>query len=180
MAAPGAVMDHPQVDDCIVGEGEQPLAQLCRVSRDGGDLLAVELPYDGQELAMLFIVPDADTFRTFQGKLTASSSSAIISGMSTVNVDLSLPRFTFDDKHELNQALNALGMSAMFTGTNFDSIDGGKGILQVSKVVHKTFIQVNEQNAEAAGATGITMDGGVGKVRRQHDVLDLHGPPLVV
>lgn len=122
---------------------------------------AVELPYDGQELSMVIIVPDKGTFRSFQSKVSWSTVEGAIASLASKEVVLSMPSFTFKAAYELNKPLQELGMSAIFSGADFSGIDGGYGMLRVSKVVHKTFILVNEEGSEAAGATGISMDGGV-------------------
>ncbi len=126
----------------------------------GDGLQAVSMPYDGKELSMVLLVPDKGAYRKVQKKMDWAAVDKVLSNMTTTKVVLRMPKFQFKRKYELNGALKALGMDALFQGTNFNGIDNGVGMLRVSSVVHEAFIKVNEKGAEAAAATGISMDSG--------------------
>ncbi|KAB1256388.1 Leukocyte elastase inhibitor B [Camelus dromedarius] len=73
-------------------------------------------------------------------------------------VHLHLPRFKVEETYDLNGILVALGVVDAFSSQEAD-LSGmtRKHRLAVSKAVHKSFVEVNEEGTEAAAATGITV-----------------------
>jgi serpin B len=62
---------------------------------------------------------------------------------------------------ELAPALISMGMEDAFGGrADFSGMTGAKGLF-ISNVIHKAFVEVNEQGTEAAAATGVVMVGAV-------------------
>lgn len=74
-------------------------------------------------------------------------------------VNLAMPKFSFEQSHDLRQVLEAMGMTEMFSdcSANFENINGNANDLYVSSAVHKAVITVDEQGTEAAAATGMIM-----------------------
>jgi serpin B len=127
------------------------------------DSLAVaQLPYKGGELYMIVLLPDApDGLPALEKQLTVGQLDLWISSVKTQKVNLYLPRFTMTRDYSMNKPLQALGMKqaflpggADFTGLS-DSPDAKE--LFVSAVVHKAFVEVNEEGTEAAAATGVVV-----------------------
>jgi serpin B len=78
-------------------------------------------------------------------------------------VIVSLPRFKIETEFELRPVLSALGAELAFSdGADFGGI--GEEPLAISEVVHKAFVEANEEGTEAAAATAVGMDraGGFG------------------
>lgn len=126
----------------------------------GDGFRAVELPYDGGELSMVLLRPDAD-FSTFEANLTVEQLDAVLAGLQTDMVTVRMPRWTYDgDTISLNEALSALGMPAAFSGgqADFSGMDGTR-FLFISDVVHQAFISVDEAGTEAGAATAVIMSG---------------------
>lgn len=75
------------------------------------------------------------------------------------SVNLTMPKFTFAFKQDLNNALTALGMGIAFNpgGADFTDINADGGLF-ISKVAHKTFVKVNEEGAEAAAVTSVEIE----------------------
>jgi serpin B len=135
------------------------------MSRDGGysyikgtGYQAVELPYDGDEIAMDIIMPDAGKFNTFDSSMTADKVNGIIGSLQNSFIALTMPKFSFDSSFSLKSALSALGMPIAFSETNadFSGITGNTD-LHISDVVHKAFVAVDEEGTEAAAATGVVI-----------------------
>ena len=126
---------------------------------EGAGYKAVALPYDGDELSMLVIVPDAGRFQTFEQSLDNATVDAIVKGLDwSGQVTVGLPRFELEDEHRLSEPLIALGMKDAFGNADLSGIDGTKSLV-VSDVLHKAFVKVNEEGTEAAAATAVVVAG---------------------
>lgn len=117
-------------------------------------------PYKGQ-YSFMALLPDegidmADYLATFDGdKLTNLWSSK----KSDCSVYASIPEFSFDYGKELSDTLRAMGMELPFTdGADFsDMAETGSGALYISRVLHKTHIEVDRTGTKAAAATAVQM-----------------------
>lgn len=118
---------------------------------------AVELPYDGRELAMLILLPDAGNFAAFAGELDAAQGTAVLERLRSQRVDLTLPRFRVESQFDLGATLAALGMPDAFTDVADFSGMEPRGDLSISGVAHKAFVAVDEAGTEAAAATAVVM-----------------------
>jgi serpin B len=125
-----------------------------------GDVQAVELPYNGGQLAMLLLVPDAGKFKSFEEDLDDETYEAMVSALGECQVHLGLPRFGFDCALSLVDSLRALGMEDAFDPNvaDFSGIDGARD-LYISDVLHKAFVAVDEIGTEAAAATAVAIGG---------------------
>lgn len=123
---------------------------------------AVELPYDGDELAMLILVPDEGEFDAFEQELDAEGLAGIIASLHMGEVLLTLPRWTFKTPSiKMKQILCDMGMEIAFTfpSADFSGMDGRYN-LYIGDVIHKAFVAVDEAGTEAAAATAVIMDFG--------------------
>jgi serpin B len=124
---------------------------------EGEGYQAVELPYDGREMSMVILLPERDAFEGFEDSLDAKQVQAILENLKYRQVALKMPGFEFDSRFSLNQALEALGMPAAFTGrADFSGMTGSKDLF-ISDVLHKAFVSVDEEGTEAAAATAVVM-----------------------
>ena len=121
---------------------------------DGPDYAAVALPYDGNQLSMVLILPPQGTLDAFEASLTADKLAAMLGGMTEHGVTITLPRFKIDSSFVLGDQLGKLGMPIAFTEmADFSGIDGRNDLL-LSSVVHRAYVLVDEAGTEAAAATG--------------------------
>ncbi|XP_027381950.1 serpin B4-like [Bos indicus x Bos taurus] len=119
----------------------------------------LEIPYKGGELSMMVLLPDeVDGLQEVEDQLTAEKLIEWTSpqNMGNREVDLYLPRFKVEESYNLVPTLQALGMVDAFRGgvANFSGMNGSRD-LAVSKVIHKSFVEVTEEGTEAAAATGV-------------------------
>jgi serpin B len=117
---------------------------------------AIELPYSGGEMSMLILLPDEGGFETFAGALDSETIAYIVSGLQYAHFSVRLPKFGYESSLELAQVLSEMGMPAAFSGADFSGMDGTKELF-IDQIYHKTFVDVNEQGTEAAGATAVVM-----------------------
>jgi serpin B len=117
---------------------------------------AVELPYDGNQLSMVVLLPGSGKFTNFESSLTAAQLSSILGNLKSNEVNLTMPKFQFDTTLGLKQSLSGLGMTDAFNPTtaDFSGIDGKKD-LYISDVLHKAFVAVDEAGTEAAAASAV-------------------------
>ena len=115
----------------------------------------VELPYGQGNYTMVVVLPDDNVSTTdLVDVLTPSVWQNWINMLTdnTHEVELSMPRFKCKYKRLLNNDLIDLGMGVAFTPqANFSNISN-QGIF-ISRVLHQTFIETNEEGTEAAAAT---------------------------
>lgn len=125
---------------------------------EGDGYLAVELPYDGEELSMVILLPDSGQFESFENSLSAEQVAAIIESLDYREVALTMPKFEFDSEFSLLEALSALGMPIAFSGgADFSGMTGNRDLF-IADVVHKAFVSVDEAGTEAAAATAVVME----------------------
>jgi serpin B len=119
---------------------------------------AIELPYDGEETAMVILMPERGKFRSFEESLDTSTLESILDSMGDADVHLRMPRFRYDSTFILNKVLSRMGMSAAFAGADFSGIWEGRSY-PMAFVIHKADIDVNEQGTVAAAGTVIGFRG---------------------
>jgi serpin B len=124
---------------------------------EGEGYQAVELQYDGNELSMVILLPEASKFEAFEKTLNAQQVSDIINGLQPTEVALTMPKFKFDSEFSLKNTLAGMGMPIAFSSSADFSGMTGKRELFISDVVHKAFVAVDEAGTEAAAATAVIM-----------------------
>ena len=119
---------------------------------------ALELPYVGDDLAMVIFLPDSfDGLPQLETEFTGKKLSGWLGQMRNQRVRIYLPKFTMSSTFELAQTLRTMGMRLPFSADADFSGMTGKRDLFISEVVHKAFVEVNEEGTEAAAATGVVM-----------------------
>ena len=122
------------------------------------DFSAVALPYDGGSYAMALVMPK--DFEAYQKGLDAEGLNKLFEAlnMSHAMVHLKMPKFKAESTFDLGKTLQALGMGDAFDKdkADFSGMTGDKD-LYISDVIHKAFIDVNEEGTEAAAATVVGM-----------------------
>jgi serpin B len=127
---------------------------------EGEGYQTVELPYDGGELSMVILLPEAGQFEAFEGSLDAERVSSILKGVKPEDVRLTMPKFTFDSSFKLAETLSDMGMpdAFLYKVADFSGMDG-TGELFIGEAIHKAFVDVDEAGTEAAAATAVVGPG---------------------
>jgi serpin B len=115
---------------------------------------AVELPYEGNELSMVILLPDAGQLEGFEAGLDVERLEGILQSLDFRDLDLTMPRFTFEWSASLKQVLSAMGMPLAFSAADFSGITEAAA-LAIQDVIHKAFVAVDEEGTEAAAATAV-------------------------
>lgn len=122
---------------------------------DGEAWIAVELPFADSEVRCEIVMPKAG--HTLAEAEQAMLQDAVRPALQHQQVSLRLPKFRVAARHQLKEALMALGLQRAFTAdADFSGIDDQEPLC-VDEVVHQSWIQIDEAGAEAAAATAVVM-----------------------
>jgi serpin B len=125
----------------------------------------VEMPYAGNEIAMLVVLPKTkDGLSSVEKDLTGEKLAKLIDNLKPTQVELYFPKFELNSSFKLETQLKALGLFDAFDGAAADFSGMAdpaemkdKGNLFISAVIHKAFTKVNEKGTEAAAATAVVV-----------------------
>jgi serpin B len=126
---------------------------------DGGTFQMLDLPYARDEMSMCVLLPKkADGLAELEQSLTEARLSTWIGKLTQRQVDVELPRFKLTEGFNLRDVLVSMGMPLAFDihKADFSGLTGKRNHA-ISEVVHKAFVDVNEQGTEAAAATAVVM-----------------------
>ncbi|GGP09973.1 serpin family protein [Oceanobacillus neutriphilus] len=131
---------------------------------ENDDVQVVSLPYEEEEtIQMQIFLPNEDTsFADFQEDFSLEKWQEWTEDMEKQTGTVFLPSFTLEYESELNDLFIDLGMEQAFApdqanfSNMFTSIED-KGAY-IDEIYHKTFIYVNEEGTEAAGATSVSIE----------------------
>lgn len=136
-------------------------------------LQVLELPYQGETLSMVILIPEqSDGLAALEQQLTPDHLQQWLVAaqeypmmMDGGAVSVWLPKFKLTSTFELKDTLSAMGMPQAFTNADFSGMNGQRDLV-ISQVIHKAFVEVNEQGTEAAAATAVvTTRGGTQNCR---------------
>lgn len=125
------------------------------------DKSMVTLPYgDGNFEMMLYMPRSGESISTAISELNASVLNSLLTNANTDSVAVHLPKFKIEtETFSIKQMLINLGMVIPFTEyANFSNILVVDTPIRISDVLHKAFIEVNEEGTEAAAATVVIME----------------------
>jgi len=121
------------------------------------ELQILELPYTGEDVSMLILLPKEGCMGDVEAQLSAERLCEWVDMMEGTAVNVYLPRFTFETKYFMMEDLAEMGMPTAFTdAADFSGMTGNRELF-IDKVIHQAFIEVNEEGTEAAAATGVSM-----------------------
>ena len=120
-------------------------------------LQMVELPYKGDRVSMFIILPQE---KGMLGNIEESLNEAVLNNamkqLDQKRVDVRLPKFKIESEYDLKDVLKCLGMLRAFDRdkADFSGIAADRE-MYISDVVHKAYIETDEQGTEAAAATAV-------------------------
>lgn len=121
---------------------------------------SVELPYGDGNYSMVVMVPEWDkTVNDIIAELNPENWQTWIGSFSKQEIVIHLPKFKFRFFDSLNTPLINMGMEDAFNPVNadFSGITGERNVF-ISRVLHKTYVEVNEEGTEAAAVTAVEVN----------------------
>jgi len=118
----------------------------------------LELPYVDDELSMIILLPkEFDGLDEFEKTLTVGDLSEWMDELRDREVRVSIPKFKMTSQFGLASVLKSMGMTDAFSvNADFSGMNGRRDLF-ISAVIHKAYVDVNEEGTEAAAATAVTM-----------------------
>ena len=125
---------------------------------ENDSLQILELPYLGDDLSMIVLLPkQIDGLKKLENSLTIDNLNKWMN-VSNQEIEVYLPKFKMISEFSLGKTLSAMGMTDAFIPhkADFSGINGSRELF-ISDVIHKAFVDVNEEGTEAAVATAVVM-----------------------
>ncbi len=123
---------------------------------DKGEML--EIPYKNYKSSMIILMPDdVSNFNEFKKGLNSSMFDHIFNKAEYKTINLFLPKFKIEYKKDLAKTLAEAGMKRAFSNSADFSRMVCKKNIRIDKIIHQTFINIDEAGTEAAAATAVIM-----------------------
>ena len=124
---------------------ETELAALKKKHGDGSDRLSMAI----------FLPGEIDGIGDLEKNFTAANVGKWLASTRSQEVDVLLPKFKLETKFSLSDTLKSLGMPDAFSdAANFSKMTEAEGLF-ISDVLHKAFVEIDEEGTEAAAATAV-------------------------
>lgn len=119
---------------------------------------AIELPYSGDDLSMVVLLPKRESsLKQMLQSLNIKELDTQLRAFKNQKVELWLPKFKLETSYELKDVLMQMGMNAPFKNADFSKMTLDKTPLEISRIIQKAFVEVNEKGTEAAAVTVVMM-----------------------
>jgi serpin B len=122
------------------------------------DVQVLEMPYAGEELSMVILLPkQTDGIGQLGQDLTVENLTQWLDKAHRQDVIVTIPKFKMTSKFSMENVLRAMGMTEAFSpNADFSGMTGRRDLF-ISAVIHQAYVDVNEEGTEAAAATGVVM-----------------------
>lgn len=120
-----------------------------------GDVTVAELPYSGDKYSMVIVMPKSGTVGDMVSGIDSAKWQSWMTRLTGHQTQVLMPKFKFSYEILLNNALSSLGMGIAFSDAADFSRINATARLQITKVKHKAYVEVNEDGTTAAAATSV-------------------------
>jgi serpin B len=125
-------------------------------------LQVLELPYAGGSVSMIVLLPrERDGLADLETALTGDNLARWTGHLRERRVLVYFPTLKMSQGFRLENALTSMGMGDAFGAADFSGMDGSKGLF-ISAVLHKAYIDLDEEGTEAAAATAVVVSRSLG------------------
>lgn len=131
----------------------------------GNNVTGFVKPYDGGKYAFVALLPDEGvTLADYLENLTGEHLYKLITDHRSADVQVSIPKFSAQSELELKEPLKDMGITDLFNVSTADlrsigSVPSGNN-LYVFSVLHKTYLELDENGTKAAAATSLEVNAG--------------------
>ena len=120
------------------------------------DLMVADIPYGDSVYSMTVFLPkEAYSVNELIENLNGEKWTVWTSQLQDTEIRFAMPKFKISYKKKLNEILKTMGMSIAFTPQQADFSNLAPGELYIDEVMHKAFVEVNEEGTEAAAVTSV-------------------------
>ncbi len=115
-------------------------------------------PYKGGKYAFAALLPDeGTTVSEYVDTLTGEKLRTVLENAEKTSVDVALPKFKSEYSVKMNDILISMGITDAFdkNKADFSALGTADGVLYISRVLHKTYIEVDEKGTKAGAATAV-------------------------
>lgn len=149
----------------------------------GSSAQMIEMPYGSGDFNMYVLLPNEGvSLQQFIGSFNENTLAAFSPDLKAQKVKLYLPKWKYS--YEVNNMipeLTNMGMGVAFSnGADFSNMYPATSGIFINKVIHKTYITVDEQGTEAAAVTAIGVVATSVGAGSQVPVMDVNRPFLYV
>ncbi|TSR87323.1 Neuroserpin [Bagarius yarrelli] len=129
-------------------------------SEAGGVYQVLEMPYEGEDMSMMIVLPRQEVLlASLEPIIKASLIEDWASNVKKQKVEVYLPRFKVEQKIDLRDTLQQLGINNIFTkeadlSAMMTEREEGKDLF-IGKAVQKSYLEVTEEGAEGAAGSGM-------------------------
>lgn len=117
-------------------------------------------PYKVGDFCFLALLPpEGQTPAEYLSSLSGQQLAQLLDRAAQREISLTMPKFQLEYETTLNDFLQRAGMNTSFTGGNFSRMCN-PGLAQISQVIQKTYIDLDEEGTTAAAVTAVQMDSG--------------------
>uniref|UniRef100_H2MAE0 Serpin peptidase inhibitor, clade I (neuroserpin), member 1 n=1 Tax=Oryzias latipes TaxID=8090 RepID=H2MAE0_ORYLA len=122
----------------------------------GGVYQVLEMPYEGEDMSMMIVLPRQEVpLASLEPIIKAPLLEEWANNVKPQKVEIYLPRFKVDQKMDLRDTLQELGIKSIFTtDADLSAMTDGKD-LYIGKAVQKAYLEVTEEGAEGAVGSGM-------------------------
>ena len=117
---------------------------------------ALLMQYKQQKYSMFILLPkDPQSLALFETPVSFAMFKDMHGSLAHRQVLVYFPKFMVETEYEMTDALKAMGIKLAFTDdAQFTKLADGN--IRIDRIIHKTFIKVDEKKTEAAATTAVS------------------------
>lgn len=134
----------------------------------GGVYQVLEMPFKGDKISLMIVLPRQEMqLAAMEPLIKTQQINEWANLVKKEKVEVYLPKFKLKETIDLKEVLSSLGMSEMFDANADLSAMTEKNDLHISKAIHMSHLEVNEEGSEAAGVSGMIINSRMSNLAPQ-------------